>query len=95
MNRDAFEQVVADALATLPTRFRKAMKNIAIIVEDEPSTVIVEPHFEPRALEGLAAMGHKIRFDWYTARLAGVLKTETGELEGGTDPRGDRGLAVV
>jgi gamma-glutamyltranspeptidase/glutathione hydrolase len=66
-----------------------------IHVEDEPSTVIVEPHFEPRALEGLAAMGHKIRFDWYTARLAGVLKTETGELEGGTDPRGDRGLAVV
>jgi gamma-glutamyltranspeptidase / glutathione hydrolase len=66
-----------------------------IHAEDEPMMLIVEPHFEPRVLEELAAMGHKIRFDWYTARLAGVLKTDTGELAGGTDPRGDRGLALV
>ena len=37
MRREAFEQLVADALAGLPARFRKAMSNIAIIVEDEPS----------------------------------------------------------
>jgi gamma-glutamyltranspeptidase/glutathione hydrolase len=66
-----------------------------IHAEDEPGTVIVEPHFEPRTLEELAARGQHIRFDWYTARVAGVLKTTTGELAGGTDPRGDRGLAVV
>ena len=66
-----------------------------IHVEDEPATVIVEPHFEPRTLEGLAALGQRIRFDWYTARLGGVLRHASGELSGGTDPRGDRGLAVV
>jgi len=37
MNRDAFERAVADALATIPRRFRDAMANIAIVVEDEPS----------------------------------------------------------
>ena len=37
MRREAFEQLVPDALAGLPARFRKAMSNIAIIVEDEPS----------------------------------------------------------
>lgn len=37
MTRQAFEDRVADALATLPGRFRKAMKNLVIIVEDEPS----------------------------------------------------------
>jgi predicted Zn-dependent protease with MMP-like domain len=36
MDRDQFEKVVADTLATLPLRFRKAMKNIAIVVEQEP-----------------------------------------------------------
>jgi gamma-glutamyltranspeptidase/glutathione hydrolase len=63
--------------------------------EDEPRTVIVEPHFSPPTLLGLARLGHRIRFDWYTARLAAVLRHSDGSLEGGTDPRGDRGLAVV
>jgi len=36
MDRDQFEKVVADTLATLPLRFRKAMKNIVIVVEEEP-----------------------------------------------------------
>jgi gamma-glutamyltranspeptidase/glutathione hydrolase len=66
-----------------------------IHAEDEPATLIVEPHFDPRVLEQLAALGQRIRFDWYTARLAGVLSDESGQLAGGTDPRGDRGLAVV
>jgi gamma-glutamyltranspeptidase len=63
--------------------------------EDEPRTVIVEPFFDPRVLELLAARGQRIRFDWYTARLAGVLRTSDGALEGGSDPRGDSGLAAV
>lgn len=37
MQREAFENLVADALASIPRRFRDAMKNIAIVVEDEPS----------------------------------------------------------
>jgi len=48
MKREEFEQLVADALASLPARFRKAMSNIAIIVEDEPSReVLREMDIEP------------------------------------------------
>jgi predicted Zn-dependent protease with MMP-like domain len=42
MRREAFEQLVAGALATIPRRFRDAMKNLAIVVEDEPSREILE-----------------------------------------------------
>ncbi len=63
--------------------------------EDQPRTVVVEPHFAPTPLLGLARLGHHIHFDWYTARLAGVLRHPDGRLDGGSDPRGDRGLAVV
>jgi gamma-glutamyltranspeptidase/glutathione hydrolase len=67
-----------------------------IHVEDEPGIVIVEPHFDPEPLTGLARLGHRIRFEWYTARLEAVLRDPgSGALAGGTDPRGDRGLAVV
>jgi len=37
MQRERFESLVADALAWIPRTFRDAMKNIAIVVEDEPS----------------------------------------------------------
>lgn len=37
MDRKKFEQLVAEALASIPRRFKKAMHNIAIVVEDEPS----------------------------------------------------------
>ena len=67
-----------------------------IHVEDEPATVIVEPHFDPRPSQALARLGHRIEFEWYTARLAGVRRDPaTGHLEGGSDPRGDRGLVIV
>ena len=48
MTRLEFEQLVADALAGLPNRFRKAMSNIAIIVEDEPAgDLLREMEVEP------------------------------------------------
>lgn len=55
MTRDAFLTLVDDALATLPERFRTALVNIAIVVEDEPSAgqladVEIEP---PDTLLGL------------------------------------------
>ena len=37
MQREKFEDLVGDALASIPREFRDAMKNIAIVVEDEPS----------------------------------------------------------
>lgn len=42
MNRAAFEQLVADALASIPRRFRKALANLVIVVEDEPSRQLLE-----------------------------------------------------
>jgi predicted Zn-dependent protease with MMP-like domain len=37
MDRARFERLVADALASIPRRFRDAMTNLAIVVEDEPA----------------------------------------------------------
>jgi predicted Zn-dependent protease with MMP-like domain len=37
MNRREFLSLVDEALAMIPARFREAMQNIAIVVEDEPS----------------------------------------------------------
>ena len=48
MQRGQFEKYVAEALASIPQRFRKAMKNIAIVVEDEPSReLLAEMDIEP------------------------------------------------
>jgi predicted Zn-dependent protease with MMP-like domain len=42
VERKRFEQLVAEALASVPRRFRGAMKNIAIVVEDEPSSDLLD-----------------------------------------------------
>jgi len=48
VERKKFERLVADALATIPRRFRNAMKNLAIVVEDEPSRELLrEMDIEP------------------------------------------------
>ena len=41
MTREAFERHVSDALATIPRRFREAMRNIVIVVEDEPAPALL------------------------------------------------------
>jgi predicted Zn-dependent protease with MMP-like domain len=55
MTRRRFQELVQEALATIPVEFRTAMQNIAIVVEDAPThaqlaDVGVEP---PDALLGL------------------------------------------
>ena len=48
MTREAFEQLVADALSGIPRRFRDAMTNIVISVEAEPSRALLrEMDIEP------------------------------------------------
>ena len=42
MRRDQFERRVAEALRSIPRRFRDAMRNITIIVEDEPSRDLLD-----------------------------------------------------
>ncbi len=48
MTRDEFRELVEDALDSIPDRFRDAMQNIAIVVEDEPtSEQLAEVDIEP------------------------------------------------
>jgi predicted Zn-dependent protease with MMP-like domain len=42
VDRKAFEQLVAEALHSIPRRFRRAMKNLVIVVEDEPSPDLLD-----------------------------------------------------
>jgi predicted Zn-dependent protease with MMP-like domain len=42
VRRAEFERLVADALASIPRRFRDAMENLAIVVEDEPSRELLD-----------------------------------------------------
>lgn len=42
MTRDRFTELVEEALREIPKRFRREMKNVAVIVEDEPSPAILE-----------------------------------------------------
>lgn len=37
LERDRFKQLVEEALGTIPREFREAMRNIAIVIEDEPT----------------------------------------------------------
>ncbi len=73
MNAKRFRQLVDEALQTVPVEFRGAMRNIAIVIEDEPSPdqlaeVGIEP---PDTLFGL---------------YEGVPLTERGWSESGTLP---------
>jgi predicted Zn-dependent protease with MMP-like domain len=42
VKRAEFEKLVAEALRLIPKRFRKEMRNIAIIVEDEPAPELLQ-----------------------------------------------------
>jgi predicted Zn-dependent protease with MMP-like domain len=48
MTRERFEELVVEAMALIPKRFRLEMKNIAVVVEDEPSAELLdEMEIEP------------------------------------------------
>jgi len=42
MNRAAFERLVTEAIALIPKRFRREIRNVALVVEDEPSPDLLE-----------------------------------------------------
>jgi predicted Zn-dependent protease with MMP-like domain len=42
MTRERFEALVEEALRDIPRRFRDAMANVAVIVEDEPPPHVLE-----------------------------------------------------
>ena len=48
MTRDEFERLVREAVRLIPRRFRDEMKNLALVVEDEPSRGLLrEMEIEP------------------------------------------------
>jgi predicted Zn-dependent protease with MMP-like domain len=48
MTRERFTRLVEEALREIPRRFRDAMKNVAVVVEDEPSPdLLAEMEMEP------------------------------------------------
>jgi predicted Zn-dependent protease with MMP-like domain len=55
MTREAFEKLVAEAVRLIPSRFRREMQNLALVVEEEPTAALladmeIEP---PDSLYGL------------------------------------------
>jgi predicted Zn-dependent protease with MMP-like domain len=42
MTRERFENLVEDALKQIPKRFRREMRNVAVVVEDEPPAELLE-----------------------------------------------------
>ena len=42
MTRARFEHLVAEAIRTIPARFRDELRNIAVIVEDEPPDALLD-----------------------------------------------------
>ncbi len=48
LTREAFTRLVEEALTEIPRRFRAAMTNVAVVVEDEPSPqVLADLEMEP------------------------------------------------
>src|SRR6185436_9326195 len=48
MTREQFERLVAEAVALIPRRFRREMRNLALVVEEEPSPALLdEMEIEP------------------------------------------------
>ena len=41
MTREKFERLVVEAVTLIPTRFRREMKNLALVVEDTPSAEVL------------------------------------------------------
>jgi predicted Zn-dependent protease with MMP-like domain len=41
MTRERFRELVAEAIDTIPRRFANEVKNLAIVVEDEPSAALL------------------------------------------------------
>ena len=42
MNRQRFERLVEEALQLIPKRFRDEMRNVAVVVEDEPDDELLD-----------------------------------------------------
>jgi len=80
------------------TRFGKSISEAVAAdrIHCEGEAIVLEPSFPEEPAEALRGMGNRIVRNGYTARLAAIYQDpRTGRVEGGTDPRGGGGLAIV
>ena len=97
MERRAFDALVADALAGIPSRFREALANLAIVVESEPSRALlremdIEP---PDALLGLYQGTPLTERRWdYGNTLPDRILLFQGPLERASEDRDDLIVAI-
>ena len=97
MPRKDFEKLVADALASIPRRFRDAMSNIAIVVEDEPGEDLLdEMEVEPEGtLLGLSQGTPLTERRWdYGNTLPDRILLFQGPLERESDDEDDLVIAI-
>ena len=97
MTRSEFESLVTDALRLVPRRFRKAISNLAIVVEDEPSADLladldIEP---PETLLGLYQGTPLTERRWdYGNALPDRILLFQGPLERSSDDKEDLVVAI-
>lgn len=97
MKRDRFLQLVDEALSSIPPRFRDAMTNIAIVVEDEPSLeklkeVGIEP---PDTLLGLYEGTPLTERQWADGnRLPDKITLFRGPIEDSSEDEDDLVVAI-
>jgi len=97
VQRERFEKLVADALASIPRRFRDAMKNIAIVVEDEPSRAVLREMeiTPPDTLLGLYSGTPLTERRWdYGNTLPDRIQLFQGPLERSSKDEGDLVVAI-
>jgi len=88
MDRERFEQLVAEAIDSLPDDFRQKMNNVAVVVEDLPSPREERRFARGRLLLGLYqgqplthrsssyAMAFPDKITIYQANIEAICKTE-------------------
>ena len=97
MTRSEFEVLVTGALRQVPRRFRKAIANLAIVVEDEPpADLLAEMEIEPpETLLGLYQGTPLTERRWdYGNSLPDRILLFQGPLERASDDRGDLVVAI-
>ncbi len=97
MRRDKFEALVQQALLTIPTRFRRRMRNLAIIVEDEPDEQLLDDMEVPEG-ETLFGVYHGVPLTertWdYGNRLPDQITLFQGPLERASEDEDDLVTAI-
>jgi predicted Zn-dependent protease with MMP-like domain len=97
MNRARFEALVAEAIKTIPRRFRDHMRNVAVIVEDEPDAELladmeIEP---PDTLLGLYQGTPLTERSWdYANQLPDRVVLFQGPIEDASDGEDDMVVAI-